>query len=1368
MHKSLTPPAAPAPAPQNYDETNCNIHRNQSNEVLFRVVPVTLHGTGTVVHTYALLDDGSELSLIDEDLAEQLQLEGARKAFCLKWTGDTRRYEENSRVVNLCISGAGGALHALNGVRTVHELNLPHQSLVVEELTVRYPYLKGLPIQSYHDAVPRILIGLDHAHLGNTLKLREGSVNQPIAAKSRLGWLVFGSCVERRPASVYANVHYLPQCECIDDAELHKAMKNYFSLDSMGVVQREAMLSTDDQRALHLLQTKTLRLPEKYEVCLLWKYENVRLPDSKVMALRRWECLEKRLSKDQSLARILKEKIEDYLEKNYIRKLTKSELESCFPRVWYLPIFPVVNPNKPSKVRIVWDAAAKAHNVSLNSVLLKGPDQLCSLLSVLLKFREFRVAFSGDIREMYHQVMINETDQQCQRFFWKDDPSAPEPSVFVMQVMTFGASCSPSCAQFIKNTHARKFSDRFPEAVDVIINKHYVDDALVSVENEEDAIRVAKEVHEIHRSGGFEIRNWISNSQRFLNALSGQMNSEKNLNICSELATEKILGMYWDTASDMFRFKLSSRHDPELLLGKRIPTKREVLRTLMMIFDPLGLIGHVLMYLKVILQEIWRAGTAWDEAIDNDPFRKWLQWLKVLPNLEDIRIPRCFRALTSASSATEVQLHTFVDASESGFAAAVFLRFEEGVHIECSLVGTKTRVSPLKFLTIPRSELQAGVLGARFASSVIKSLSIHISHRFYWTDSRNLLCWLKSDHRRYSQFVGTRVSEILELTDISEWNWVPTKDNVSDDGTKWRGVPDISENSRWFKGPPFIYQQKQKWPKIPSTLGATEEELRPRLMLHYATCQPIVEVENFSKWVKLYRLTAMFLRAVKKFIVFLKIKRESQRPCILLPLSQDELIAAQNLLYRQVQSYAYPEEYSLLQKPSNTSLPKRSSLFRVSPFLDEHQVMRIHNRAKNCQFTDLESKNPIVLPPTHHLTKLIAQHYHRNLLHRNHETAINRLRLRYYIPKLRAFFRRMRGDCQQCKNANAKPQPPAMADLPASRLAAFCRPFTYVGVDYFGPIPVSVGRRSEKRWGVLVTCLTTRAIYIELAHSLTTDSCIMALRVFMVRRGVPAAIYSDRGTNFIGASKELSIELDKMNQNKLIAAIVSPDTRWEFNPPASPHMGGSWERLIQSVKKNLQNMTLTRLPSDEVLRCALTEIEGTVNSRPLTFVALDDEDSPVLTPNHFILGSSDGLKPLALFDDSSKALKKSWHTSQLIANIFWRHWLNDYLPCLTRRSKWFNLARPISVGDVVVIADPNSPRNTWPKGRVIGTSHAKDGQVRWAVVQTAHGIYERPAVKIAVLDVGVQPIASQEECGRTTGGTVIGAVSNPSIRNVRS
>ncbi|XP_065094980.1 uncharacterized protein LOC135716084 [Ochlerotatus camptorhynchus] len=756
----------------------------------------------------------------------------------------------------------------------------------------------------------------------------------------------------------------------------------------------------------------------------------------------------------------------------------------------------------------------------------KGPDELASLLSVLIRFREFKVAVCGDIREMFHQILMRYMDQHCQRFFWLEENEI-EPSLYIVQVMTFGACCSPSIAQHVKNTNAKRFEQDHPEAVDAIIKRHYVDDMLVSTETEQETVKLAQEVKA---------------------TLKGEATEEKNLNIGEEATTEKVLGMWWNTTTDRYTYKVSSRYDQALLTGSRRPTKREVLRMLMMVYDPLGFISHLLMFLKVLLQEIWRTTIGWDDPIQDTQFEKWLTWLAVFPYMSSVEVPRCYRSLTSVEA--EIEMHTFVDASENGFAAVVYLRFTEGDTIECALAGAKTRVAPLKFLSIPRSELQAALLGARLSDTILSSLSIKVSKRFFWTDFKDVLCWLRSDHRRYSQFVAFRVSEILESTEISEWRWVPTKLNVADDGTKWARTPDLSTDSRWFRGPEFLWREQQEWPVSPGFGKTTDEALRPHLLFHESTTIPVIDPQYFSRWSPLLRRTTYVLRYVHNLK---QSTRKEQR--VNGPLTQQELVSAENYLFRLAHA-----------------------------FLDENGVARFRGRTKACAFVDRDAAEPIILPRRHQVTRLIIAEAHERFNHQNHATIVNELLQRYRVPRLKATYNAVRKDCQQCKNDLAKPLPPMMSDLSQSRLHAV------------------------------------------IAHTLTTDSCVMAIRNVMARRGIPAVIFSDRGTNFQATSKELKAAIELRDQDRLASEFTTSRTQWTFIPPVSPHMGGAWERLILSVKQNLAKVQPSRLPTDEVLQNAMVEVENIVNSRPLTDLPVDDDESPVLTPNHFLLGSANGLR----------------------------------------------------------------------------------------------------------------------------------------------
>ncbi|XP_062538499.1 uncharacterized protein LOC134206794 [Armigeres subalbatus] len=583
---------------------------------------------------------------------------------------------------------------------------------------------------------------------------------------------------------------------------------------------------------------------------------------------------------------------------------------------------------------------------------------------------------------------------------------------------------------------------------------------------------------------------------------------------------------------------------------------------------------------------------------------------------------------------------------------------------------------------------------------------------------------------------------MLDLSEPKEWSWISTKLNVADDATKWQKLPDLSPTSRWFCGPDFLWKTRELWPAHTSDFGETIEELRPRVLHHFA--QPaLFQWEHFSSWKHILRHVAY----VRRFPTNLR-KRLAKEPIVTGPLTQKELHEAELMILKIVQDAEFALEIDLLKEPKrspwSTKLPKSSVLYKLSPFMDGDGLLRMKGRIDACEVVEEGTKHPILLPKHHTVTDLIIASVHQRYCHMNHQTALNEIRRKFYVPQLRSTYNRVRTRCQLCKNRLAMPAAPEMSALPPARLKAFCRPFSYIGIDYFGPMYVVVGRKTEKRWGVLITCLTIRAVHIELAYSLTTDSCIIAIRNFIARRGPPVEIISDRGTNFIGASRELKEALQHVNQDKLMEHFVTSDTKWSFNPPASPHFGGAWERLVQSVKKALKHTQLTRTPTDELLRNMLTEIELIVNSRPLTELPLDDEHSQSLTPNHFLLGSSDGSKPPIAYDNSSYALKHTWKMSQVYANRFWRRWVSEYLPTLTRRTKWFSGVKPLAEGDIVVIVDETLPRNCWPRGRVVRAIQSKDGQVRRALVRTSTGLLERPAVKLAVLDVGATASTSNQ------------------------
>ncbi|XP_055633135.1 uncharacterized protein LOC129773546 [Toxorhynchites rutilus septentrionalis] len=396
--------------------------------------------------------------------------------------------------------------------------------------------------------------------------------------------------------------------------------------------------------------------------------------------------------------------------------------------------------------------------------------------------------------------------------------------------------------------------------------------------------------------------------------------------------------------------------------------------------------------------------------------------------------------------------------------------------------------------------------------------------------------------------------------------------------------------------------------------------------------------------------------------------------------------------------------------------------------------MRSESRLESANFIQYDARFPIILPRGHHATNLLLDWYHRKYRHENGEIIVNEIRQRFSIARLRIEVRKAAKRCQWCRVFKAVPNAPRMAALPPARLMPFIRPFTCTGIDYFGPYLIKIGISCVKRWVALFTCLTIRAVHLEPVTGLTTDSCKKAIRRFIARRGAPQEIFSDQGTNFIGASRELRAEVEALN-NGLASTFTDTYTQWHFNPPASPHMGGCWERMVRAVKAAINCVPEARKLDEESFHTLLTEAESMINSRPLTYIPLKNSEEESLTPNHFLLLNSKGTcQPMKTPVQDGIVLRSSWNLIQNVLDRFWNRWVKEYLPTISRRTKWFSDTRPIKVGDLVVVVD-DQVRNKWVRGRVLKVFPGKDGRVRKVELQTSTGVYQRPVVKLALLDV---------------------------------
>ena len=992
-------------------------------------------------------------------------------------------------------------------------------------------------------------------------------------------------------------------------------------------------------------------------------------------------------------------------------------------RIWYLPHFGVKNVNKPGKVRLVFDAAAKSGTKSFNDLLLTGPDFLKSLLGVLMRFRQNRVAVKGDVRDMFLKIKIRPEDRDAQRFLWRGADRSIEPQEYIMSSLLFGAKSSPCSALYIKNKNAREFALRFPESADSIINNCYMDDFLDSCNTTHEAEERIRQVIQINSAANWQMHGWASNEPSVLRVIKENNTVDSISLVKSDEKEERVLGLQWLTESDSLAFRFGeTKIAPDLRQGNKVPTKRQFLSVIMSVFDPLGLISPFTIQARILLQDIWTSQVKWDEKLHDSEFERWKCWLKALETVELCKIRRCYQAC--GNEIISVELHVFCDASEKAYAAVAYWRFKLRDSIHTSIIMSKSRVAPLKPTTIPRLELQAAVLGVRLAETIINEHKFQVERRVFWSDSQTVLRWVRNNPRDYKTFVMNRLGEISEKTKVSEWKWVPTKDNPADDATRW--APDaLSSDSRWFIGPPFVREAEDLWP-IEETFKTNQLELEKCVELRQVICnisEPIElpphlpDYNRFSSWSRLIRSTACVLLSVDKWkkVESLKSSLKRQRN-------------AEELWYREIQNQIFNKEIKMIK--SSKQLSRENRIASLNPFVDVQGLLRVNGRVDYMPDTK-EKFQPIILDGKHPVVQLLIKYYHEKYFHKGQESVINELRQEFWILGIRRCLRSLVNKCFICRMLRAHPSDPKMADLPPARLGYHFRPFTHCGIDYFGPINVKIGRRREKRWGVLFTCMTVRAIYVDLAHSLSADSAIMAIQRFAARRGFPQKVYSDNGTNFRAASIELREAIKSLDKNELTKFSLKNNFEWHFNPPTASHMGGAWERQIRTVKECLSSVLKEHAPSEETLLTILAEIEHSVNSRPLTHVSPDPKDPEALTPNHFLFGSSSGTLRLPRYDVSSINLKKQWLLAQHFADAFWKRWLREYLPTLLPRKKWFDFDIPLEKNDLVLILDNDAPRNSWRKGVITRVfTNKKDNVVRSVEVKTSKGLLIRPSRKI--------------------------------------
>ena len=1204
----------------------------------------------------------------------------------------------------------------------------------------KYSHLKEIPFEFLNSEI-LLLIGMSAFNLMKPLQLiHSENDSDPCAMLTPLGWALIGSIIDRESNVVNCN-------NIIVKDQNGETIENYFeSVFSRDFIDDNGNgYSQNDLKFLSKINS-SIRLLESghYEIELPFKTETIDFPSNRGQAFNRFVNLTKRFDRDIEYFAEYSAFMNMMLENDFAEEIPVNDLVKIDHDIWYLCHHGVFHKVKKT-IRVVFNCSLRYNGISLNDALLAGPDLTNSLFGVLLRFRSEQFAITSDIVKMFYQVRVPSNQRDFLRFFWYDSDSKIKE--FRLKVHLFGAKSSPSVSNFaLKRTG--EDAGCSSEIAETINKCFYVDDFLYSNNSEKNLVRITKEVERAIKVGGFELSKYNSNSPMAREIFVTNSNTSTRVapsctvndtinDSVNEVREESALGIIWNTDCDTIKLKW------KLLVKDFSLSKRKLLKGLASVFDPLGLVNPVVVKGKILFQQSCKLKLDWDSKLPDDLITNWNKWIEDVNDLSLYSIPRCTKHCPTRS----IELHTFCDGSVQAYGAVSYMRYVyENETISVSMVASKSRLTPINnstLKTIPRIELASAKLGIEL-SNKIKAELTDLSSFYFYTDSTSVLNYIKNEDKRFKRFVCNKVNFIRGSSSPLDWHYVPSKVNPADLISRGCSVKSLSKSDLWQSGPSFLSDSTEiNFPSVNKyTVDNCDDEVISESKVLQSNLK-IVEKNiledlmiSCSNWTKLVIRIAWLLKL--KYCMKNKVSlKNAQITTFDHKLAEKEIIK-----FWQIK--LFKSEINALQ--CGKCVRKTSPIYKLCPFIDNDGLLRVGGRIHYSNL-NYNAKHPILIPSNTHLAELLLNDAHIAMGHLGRQTILCHLRRKYWLIKGNSMARKLVHNCITCRRLNGRPLNPKMSDLPVERVLPDDAAFSKVGIDFFGPFETTICRKTNKRYGVIFSCLNSRAIHIETAYSLSTDSCINAIRRFIARRGNVTVILCDNGTNLKSSEKEMKKSIEEWNSEKIEKWLKQKQITWKFIPPTGSHFGGCYEREIRSIRK-VMNALLREQPlklSDEELNTIFCEVESILNNRPITHVSSDPNDLSALTPNNILLLNAGVTLPPGVFKKDSCYVHRRWRQVQYLVNLFWSRWKREYMVNLCERQKWVNPKKQIDVNDMVLVTDLNLPRNQWPLGRVVKTNADKRGVVRSAQVKVSKckngpvsqfscTILERPVSKLIVLN----------------------------------
>ena len=856
--------------------------------------------------------------------------------------------------------------------------------------------MQGIPLADPDFGLPRridILLGVDIFVEILRQGRRIGAPGSPSAFETEFGWVLAGKLDVN--ASNHSIVSHYVSVVTGDDL-----LRKFWEIEEC---PNDQSYLTPEERLVvqHFKDNHSRSEDSRFIVPLPKKPHAKSLGESRSQAVRRFLSLERSLHAKEQFDEF-DSVMNEYFEKGHAELVPLDDLEKSSQDVFYLPMHAVKKESSTTtKIRVVFDASAKSSTgVSLNDILLVGPTIHPPLLDVLLRFRLHRVALVADVSRMYRAIELTKSDRDLHRFVWRRNPKDPLLD-YRMTRVTFGVSASSFAANMSVKQNALDFAMDYPLAVDAVNRAFYVDDGLTGADSTEEAIELQRQLQDLFSHGGFLLRKWNSNDQVVLQHISPELRDSQSMYTIPESYIEyvKTLGIEWNANLDHFRLTVV-KPPSSFPITKRILAS-DIAKT----FDVLGWFSPSIIKTKILLQQLWELKICWDDPVPDSVHDIWSRWRSELKLLSTKYIPRCYFSM---------ELHGFCDASEQAYAAVIYLRMMDlDGGIQVSLVTSKTKVAPIKRLTIPRLELCGAYLLAQLLHHVQQVFNLSLDQIYAWTDSTIVLSWLIGNPRRFNTYVANRVSYIVELIAPNRWNHVHGTDNPADCASRGLFPVELLEHQLWWNGPNWLTQPPTAWPHqsdLPH-IETTEERV---CTLHILTHNkvPIIPIDHYSSYTKLKRVTAWIFHFVNNC-------RANKNGCSLQSsssLTTQELHTAETYWISIAQEDCFPEEIETIKE--SKILRSSSPLLSLHPILDSSGILHVGGR--DCiKKVSYSSQHPVILSGKHPVTKLMIHFEHLRLLHSGPTLLACSLNHRFYILGGRKAIHSITRSCVICRRTSA-------------------------------------------------------------------------------------------------------------------------------------------------------------------------------------------------------------------------------------------------------------------------------------------------------------------------------------------------------------